>query len=169
MSASIGWDVAEGCQPSSALMCSVSPGHMLLTSGPVYPLRRGLFKNSIIPTTYSCLSLFVARSPLPPLFPIRLLSRPLAPWWTCFHVVGLCFLQSQRTSFQGFMGCWWHKQMYPFLRFPWRKDPYLRMKTPIVNWPCLTTATEQLLLIPSLRTIWKWRSFQVLSPMQPPP
>ena len=27
MSASIGWDVAAGCQPSSALMCSVSPGH----------------------------------------------------------------------------------------------------------------------------------------------
>ena len=36
-------------------------------------IRRGLFKNSIIPTIYSCLSLFVARSPLPPLFP-RLLS-----------------------------------------------------------------------------------------------
>ena len=37
-------------------------------------IRRGLFKNSIIPTIYSCLSLFVARSPLPPLFP-RLLSE----------------------------------------------------------------------------------------------
>ena len=36
-------------------------------------IRRGLFKNSIIPTIYSCLSLFVARSPLPPLFP-----RPLS-------------------------------------------------------------------------------------------